>query len=34
MLIFGYLQEIGLINILLSTGFGFLFFWTYVLQNL
>lgn len=26
MLIFGYLQEIGLINILLSTGFGFLFF--------
>tara|TARA_B100000424_G_scaffold238542_1_gene204679 strand:+ start:647 stop:1330 length:684 start_codon:yes stop_codon:yes gene_type:complete len=26
MLIFGYLQEIGLINLLLSTGFGFLFF--------
>ena len=26
MLIFGYLQEIGIINILLSTGFGFLFF--------
>ena len=26
MLIFGYLQEIGIINILLSSGFGFLFF--------
>lgn len=26
MLIFGYLQEIGIINILLSTSFGFLFF--------